>query len=226
MAQGRQMGDWLLMAGISVLVSGVSGAAAATVEYRDFAIAVDGKPAGDYHLTITAQDNGTHVVTGKANVTVRVKLVYTYTYAYSGTEVWQGRRLLRLDSTCTDDGKSFAVTAAAEANGLRVRVNRQERMSRPDVWTTTYWQLPEVRFRNGAVPLLDADTGRPIDGRMQYLGTTQLQIGGKLLNCPHYCVIGDKVHVDLWYDDQERMVRQEGLEDGHRTVFELTGLRR
>jgi hypothetical protein len=34
------------------------------------------------------------------------------------------------------------------------------------------------------------------------------------------------VQVDVWYDQNERLVHQESLEDGHRTVLEITGIRR
>jgi hypothetical protein len=151
--------------------------------------------------------------------------VYTYTYSYRGTEVWKDGKLVRLDSTSNDDGKRYTVAAMAEDNSLRVKVNGQERTTSPEVWTTSYWRLPDARFRNQAVPLLDADTGRDIRGNLQYLGTQQIQVAGKVQDCAHYRVTGG-VKVDLWYDQQERLVRQEALEDGHRIVLEITGIRR
>jgi hypothetical protein len=224
MVQFWRNGGWLVV-GVVALIAGSGGASAANIEFRDFTVSVDGKGAGEYRMTITAQDNGTLVMTGKANVTVR-KYFLTYTYSYSGVEVWQGKRLLRLESTANDNGKPYTLKAVAEGSALRVEANGQQRSSRPDVWTTTYWQLPEPRFRNGPVPLLDADTGRAIDGRMQNVGATQIQVAGAVQNCPHYRITGDKLQVDVWYDTQERMVRQESLEDGHLTVLELAGLRR
>lgn len=32
--------------------------------------------------------------------------------------------------------------------------------------------------------------------------------------------------MDLWYDDAQRLVREEWVEQGHRTVVELTRVRR
>jgi hypothetical protein len=199
-------------------------ARAADVEYRDFNISVDGKPAGEYKMTIHTQDQGRVVMTGEANVRVKY-LVYTYTYFFRGTETWQGNRLVRLDSTANENGKRLAVAAVAEGQGLRVKANGQERVTQPDVWPTTYWRLPDARFRNGSVELLDADTGRPIRARMQLIGTEQIAVAGQMQNCTHYR-LSNGVQVDAWFDAQERLIRQDSIEDGHRTILELARIRR
>jgi hypothetical protein len=227
MDQFRRNGGWLVYIGAALLVSPLAQATAANVEYRDFTLRVDNKRAGNYQIVITTQDDGTTVVSCVASVEVHKVLgLYKYTYSYRGTETWQGQRLTRLESSTNDNGTAFTVTAVADGTWLRVKVNRQERLSRLDVWTTSYWRLPEAKFRNGAVPLLDADTGRAIDGEMHYVGTTSLVIGGQPQNCARYRVTGKGIDVDVWYDAQERMVRQESVEQGVRTVIELTGLRR
>jgi hypothetical protein len=214
------------MLAMVVLLGGpLARLAAADVETRDFHIFVDDKYAGSYRMKIDSRDDGTVHVTGNANVTVK-KLFYTYTYTYIGTETWKGNRLLHLDSKCNDDGKQFAVTVTAEGNNLRVKVNGQERISRPDVWTTTYWRLPDARFRNGPVPLLDCDTGKAIDGRMHYVGISQVNVGGQPINCPHYHLTAAKLDVELWYDAQNRLVREVTIEDGHKTLIHLAKIQR
>jgi hypothetical protein len=202
---------------------GVAGAT--EVEHRDFAISVDGKRAGQYLMKITAPENGPVTVEAQADVRVSY-LVRKYTYTYRGTETWQWGRLQRLESTANDDGKALGVSAALDGAVLRVRAGGAERLSAPEVWTTTYWRLPDAKFRNGTVALLDADTGRAIPARLQYVDTRQMSVGGQPQNCPHYRVTGEKLQVDLWYDNLERLVRQESLEEGHRTVIELINLRR
>ena len=216
----------LVWLGVVLFLPGISKSAAAGVEYRDFNIAVDGKPAGQYRMTIKDQGNGNVVMTGEANVKVTLKVFFTYTYFYRGTETWQGYRLTRLDSTANDNGKKLAVTAAAEGNGLRITATGQTRVTPTEVWTTTYWRLPDAKYRSGAVVLLDADTGNLIDGRIQYVGTNALSVAGQTQNCAHYRVTGKGVQVDAWYDSSERLVRQESIEDGYRTTFELAAIRR
>ncbi len=194
-------------------------AVGAEQETRHFSISIDGKPAGSYALSIH-HDQGTFTVTGNANVRHRV-LIITYTYTYNGKEVWKDGRLQSLDSQTNDDGKQFAVSARAEGNALRVTSNGQQRLTRPDVWTTSYWRLAPVQFRNQTAQLIDADTGRDIAATLQYVGLDPARVCGTVQNYSHYRVTGGGLRVDVWYDASEQMVRQESIEEGHRTVLEL-----
>src|SRR5262249_6124139 len=159
----------------AVIPGGAAEGTAAETESRYFAITIDRKPAGQFSMTITRQDDGSVAVTGSADVKVSY-LVYKYRYSYQGTEVWKNRRLVSLNSTSNDNGNRYSVTAMSDNDGLRVRVNGVEHASRLDVWTTTYWQLADPRFRNQPVPLLDADTGKDIAGMLLFVGTDQLRI--------------------------------------------------
>ena len=206
--------------GVLMLTAGSSPAQAADTETRDFTISVDGRHAGFYRMTLRQQADGSIAMTGDADVRVSY-LVYRYRYQYQGTEVWKDGRLLQLRSKSNDNGAAYQVDARAEGDDLRVRVNGVERTTRWDVWTTTYWRLPPPKYRNQAVPLLDADTGKDIAAVLQYRGEQQIAVAGRLMNCAHYHVGGGGLAVDLWYDSQERLVRQVSVENGsHQTVLE------
>jgi hypothetical protein len=209
----------LLLAVVGLVLGAVPRAVAADSEVRQFNNYVDGRYAGVYQMTITAQPDGTVTVAGHARVDIRIVLI-RYTYSYDGTEVWKDGRLLQFNSNTVDNGKKFTVAAVADPNGLRVTVNNQPRTSRPDVWVTTYWRLPNPNARGAPLPLLDADSGRDLTGTLQYVGDSQVAVAGQLQNCAHYRVTGD-VTVDLWYDAQERLVKQEWVEDKRRVVLQL-----
>jgi len=170
-------------------------------------------------VTFCRQDNGQLTVSGQADVKVNY-LVYSYTYSFRGIEVWKGGRLMRLTSTANDNGKPLAVTAVADNQSLRINANGKERTCRPDVWTTTYWQLADAKLRNRAILLLDADTAKEINGTLQYVGTSPINVAGRAESCSHYRVTGG-ADAKLWYDARERLVRQESTEDGHKTLLEL-----
>jgi hypothetical protein len=216
---------WWLGTGLVLALTGMNMAQAAEAEVRHFNVIIDKKPAGTYSLTINRRDDGSMAVAAQAAVNVRY-LVFKYSYTLRGTEVWKDGRLVQLDSTCNDDGKQYTVAVRPNGNGLDVQVNGQVRQTRGDVWVTTYWCLPAPNFRNQAVPLLDADTGKDIPGRLHFVAQVQLSVAGQVQNCSHYRVTGGGLQVDLWYDGQERMVRQEAVEDGHRTVLELVRIER
>jgi hypothetical protein len=196
-------------------------------EVRVFQIKIGNRPAGEHQLTITRQDDKSVTVQADARVTVSY-LVYTYRYHYHGTEIWKKDRLNQLNSSANDNGTRYRVTAAAQGEGLHIWSNARNELIRGDVWTTTYWKLPDARFRNQNVPLLDVDTGQELIGGLQFVETTSLTVAGQALECSHYRLTGNRpnggarLSVELWYDPQERLVREDSLEEGRHVILELT----
>src|SRR5262249_47190703 len=213
---------WLVLGGLLFCGPAIQ---AADTEAREFACLIDGKRAGDYKLTLARQDDGTVTATLQAEMRVTKFGVTVWHYSYRGTEVWKNGRLQRLESNCDDDGKKYTVNVVAEANGLKVNVNGQEHTSPADAWLTSFWQLPGAAYRNAPVALLEGDNGKDIKGHLQMLGTAQVSAAGQVMNCTRARVTSTVPH-ELWYDAQERIVRQEWTEDGHKVILELTRLQR
>jgi hypothetical protein len=191
----------------------------ANSETRDFTILVDKKPAGQFRMTITQPDENTQVMAAQARVRV-TRWFVTYTYQYNGTETYRDDTLIKLKSNCNDNGQKFKLLASRDEVGLHVKVNRKKCLIRSDVWTTSYWQLPAGN-RGKKLTLLDADTGKQIKGQLRFVEHVDLKVAGELLACAHYRVTGPPSPVDLWYDEDKRLVRQDYVEQGHRTVLEL-----
>ena len=227
MVQGLLFGDrgrpatsaWLLLVG-GLVLTGAGRAAADDAEVRDFAIQVDGKPAGDYHMTIRRQDDGSVSLSAQSDVRVTVLLVTAYSYSYRGREVWKDGRLQHFESAGKENGKAFAVAADADADGLHVKADGKESVVSADAWTTSCWRLPDARLRNQAIPLMGCDNGQAGAGRLQLVGSERLKVAGREQACGHYRLTRD-VPYELWYNDQERFVREEWVANGHRSVLEL-----
>src|SRR4051794_2568449 len=88
----------------ALLALGGAEARAADIETRDFAVFVSGKPAGEVHMTIHRQDDGS--IAMRCDTDIKVNLVVgSYKYIYRGMEVWKDRRLVRFESNTDDNGK-------------------------------------------------------------------------------------------------------------------------
>ena len=223
-AGGIRRPAWRGWVAAAVVFLQAPAARAADIETRDFVVRVSGKPAGEVHMTIHRQDNGQ--VRMRCDTDIKVNLlVAKYTYLYRGLEVWKDGRVVRFDSNTDDNGKRYVVSAAPEAGGLRVKVNNVERVVPADVWLSSYWCLPDPKLRDQPLAILDADTGRDLDGRLKFVATEKRTVASQNVNVNHYRLTG-KVDVDLWYDGSGRLVRQEWVDQGHRTVLELTRVRR
>jgi hypothetical protein len=210
----------------AILVSaaiGMARASAAAAETRVFTVLVDGKPAGEFRLAVRTADDGTETATAAASVQVRY-LLLSYRYTYRGTEVWKAGRLQRFEAASEENGKKHAVTAVAAENSLRVTADGVARSVRPDVWPTTYWRMPAAKV-DQAVVLLDADTGEAQPARIDSVGPARLTIAGTATDCTRLHVAGP-TPADLWYDARGRLVGQETVEDGHKTVLMLREIQR
>jgi hypothetical protein len=203
-----------------------SRAIAADTELREYDLEIDGKASGKYYMTITIQDSGIESVKNQASISYK-HIFGTYTYVFQGVEHWQNGRLIQMTSSCNDDGTKTEVTANVDKEGLRLTINGRDRNCRGDVWTTSYWKVADPKFHNQAVPLLDADTGKEMVAQLRRVGEDVLEIGGKKQNCYHFRVTGGPISpLDLWYDGQLRLVRQEFTDHGKRVVVNLASLKK
>jgi YD repeat-containing protein len=216
-----------LLAAVVVLVALPASSRAADVESREFRVLVDNKLAGKAVMGFNRADDGTTTVSCDTKVEVKILFV-KYVYTYRGQEVWKDGRLVSFGSSCNDDGKQFQVTAAAQNQNVLLRTvtladgKTEERMVPADVWLSSYWSQPANAVINKTIPIFDADNGKDISARVIYVGGENHNRFGQV---QHFRLEG-KNNVDLWYDATGRLVRQDFLEQGHRTVLELAELRR
>jgi Domain of unknown function (DUF6134) len=202
----------------------VHPALAADQEKRVFAVTVADKPAGTYQMTIQKRPDGSVAMTAQADIDVRIAVKH-YKFTCRGTEVWKDALLVGFESTTDNDGKHFHISGTGGKDGVAFRCDGKEVFVRGDVWLTTYGQLPSEGGRGDSLALVDADTGKRLNARFEKAGTTDVSAGGRIIRDTRYKLTGP-VKADLWYEDSGRLVRQESVEEGLKTVLELTRLQR
>ncbi len=208
-----------MLAGTCLAVFGASPARAGDVETRVFSVLVDGKSAGEFRLTVRTADDGAETALAVASVQVRY-LLSGYRYTYRGSEVWKGGRLHRFEAASEENGKKHAISATAIESSLRITADDITRTARTDLWPTTYWRMPDGAKVGQSVVLLDADTGEEQPAKLDVVGATKMTVAGKMTDCTRLHVTGP-TPADLWYDARGRLVGQETVEDGHKTVLTL-----
>jgi hypothetical protein len=198
---------------------------ATDLEQRDFSIMVDGKEAGQSRLTITVADDGAIVVTANAKVKFS-QLLFTYNYNVESTEWWKDGKLIGLKSNTVENGKHTEVTAAAAGTQLKIRVNGQDRLGSADDWSSSFWKLADARYHNKPVHIIETDSGKEFMGQLQYIGTEQLTLQSQPQACYHFRVSGGGYPIDVWFDRYHRLARQEFIDSGHKTILQLTAVKR
>ncbi|MFO0969325.1 MAG: DUF6134 family protein [Gemmataceae bacterium] len=200
-------------------------APASDVEKREFSILIDGKESGTSRMVVTVQDDGTTVMQGNCVVKF-AKLLFSHSFEIESTEWWKDGKLIALKSKATENGKKFDVSAAADAKGIRLKINGDDRLAAADAWTTSYWKLADARFHNKAVPLLDPQDGKEYKGELKYVATESILIGKAPQQCYRFRISGGPQTTDLWYDRYHRLVREEFAELGHKIIVQLNSIQR
>jgi hypothetical protein len=222
MVKGTGIGCWLF---VLVCLAGSNALWAADREQREFVIYVNGKEAGQSTMVINQQDDGVTYLTANLNVKFQ-QLVLSYTLAVEAAEWWRDGRLVGLKSSTTENGKKSEVVVSQEANQLRARINGQDRNLRPETWTSSFWKLPDAKYHNKNIPVFEVDTGKEYSVQLQLVGTEQLTVMNRPQSCFHFRLTGGPGPVDLWYDQYHRLVRQESVELGHKTIVQMVNVRR
>lgn len=192
-------------------------------EVREFDIFVKDRPAGKNTMRISDLDDGTTRVATEVNVKLNF-VVFVYRYEFAGRETWRGNRLLATQNRATDDGKIYDARARSDAGGFRIEANGRSHVAPAIDMTTSYWRTPEPR-PDGKLSLMNADRGTIQTARVERLAPETLTIGRQLVTCSHYRLSGE-VQAELWFDGQNRIVRQKAIEDGYPTELHLTRVSR
>jgi Family of unknown function (DUF6134) len=194
----------------------VSVFAAKADETRTFRVWHDGKLVGYARMRLSGADGVTDCTT-----VVRVDertTVGSYRYSFDGRETWRDGRTIELHSSAAEDGATFRLDFDALSGELQAK-DKLRRVRGP-VWPTTFAQLRPL----GAVTLVDADSGRLTEGRLEKTGTETVRVAGKDVPSTRYRVTGER-DVTLWYDVDDRLVRQSWIVVGTEMILELVECR-
>jgi len=215
---------WVCLVGI-ISLGLPQSARADDTEYRDYKILMDGKESGFSQMTITRKDDGSMNMTGTAAVRISAVL-FSYSFNSQGSEWWKDGQLVNMKTSTTEQGKRTEVIATAQAGGIQLQVNNKARVTRPDVWPSSFWKLADAKYHNKEIPILESDTGKEYMGRLQYIATEEMTVVNQMQKCYHFRVTGGPFPYDLWFDRYYLLVRQDFTDTGRRLSVQLTNIRR
>ena len=194
-----------------------------SVEVRDFEVRVDNKPAGTHRLTIKS-DGDTHQVSIQTDVKMDF-LVYAYVFKFRGKEVWRDGRVENVDIRCEDGGKKRSFALKTEGEIQQISFNgKSVPATATGLMTTAYWRLPAAESRKKPLAIVDVDTGNMKSATLNVVGKATISHSGQTLECRHFNIDGPSP-AELWFDDQDRLVRQKSVEVGHQLELRLKDIR-
>ena len=188
-------------------------------EVRDFDVRVDDKVAGSHRLMIQSNE-ARHEVSIQTDVKMDF-IVYAYVFKFRGKEVWRDGKLEQVSIQCDDAGKKRTFQLKSDGKLQQVSFNgKQPQEHAISTMTTAYWKLPAADARTKPFPIVDVDTGTVRTARLTLVGPATVTAGQKQIDCQHFKIDGPSP-AELWFDQNDCLVRQKSVEQGHSMELRL-----
>jgi hypothetical protein len=194
----------LLAAAAFALAVGATAARADAPEEWRFDVLLDGSPIGSQTFR-RDRDGETSRVTIDASFDVKFLFLTAYSYRHHHEEVWRGNCLASMESKTDDNGKLFRVSASATPEGFVVDNGGGAKTLPACVDSFAYWDPAELR----ASHLLNSQTGEYEAVRLEEHGEETLPFRGRDVPARRVALVGDKLHIDLWYTNSDEWLALE-----------------
>jgi len=155
------------------------------------------------HHRVRFQQNGNRTtVTVDIQFAVSLGPITMFRYTHRNREVWEGDRLVSIDTRTNDNGDDYRGTGQATSDGFRVDGRSGTITAPADIMPSSYWHADTV---NRDV-LLHTQYGELYPIETQLLGTARIEAGGRTIPARHYRLTGD-LEVDVWYSEADQWVK-------------------
>jgi hypothetical protein len=165
-----------------------------------YTIMREGSPIGNLSFIFTRNGPQTEVRV-QTRVLVRYLGIVFYRFSHDSLEIWEGGKLVRIESETDDDGKSTKLSAKAEGGALVASINGTP-SKLPGVEVPASFWSPTLTSQKA---LID-----PVDGKLMKVNVAQgpeeiLSVKGAKRPARRYKITGD-FERDIWYDAQGGLV--------------------
>lgn len=213
-AAGLTMGA----AAMPLFGTGTAGAASIPDNRRiAFDVFRGDSPMGRHTLDF-ARDGNRTTVDVAIDLEVKVAFVTAFKYTHRNREVWEGDRLVSLDSSTDDNGDAYEVTVRPDGDGLRIVSNVHGTQTVPaDTVPSSYWNARTLE----ASRLLDTGQGRMLDIDVRPEGEAAIRLRGQTAITDRY-TIDSRIPIRIWYTKAGQWVGLQFSARGSDVVYTLS----
>lgn len=185
----------LLLLGGLALLPRAARAAVPDAGRIDFEVLRNGDPIGHHRLAFDEEDGRLHV-----DIEIQLDVTFTvitlYRYRHRNHEVWDGERLVSLETRTDDNGEEYRVSAQAKGERLIVDGSAGRLELPGDTLPTSYWHEGMVQHSEW----LDTQRGALLRSDVEPGGVETIRARGEQIEATRYSLRGD-LACDLWYRD-------------------------
>jgi hypothetical protein len=152
---------------------------------------------------------------------VKLAFIPVYRYEHRSREVWDGGRLVRLDTVTNDDGDPQSVTARPQGDQLAISGPTGNITVPGDILPSSYWH---PRFTDQK-RMLDSQLGRVLEFTITNEGAERIAVqNNRMVEASKYAMRGD-IDLDFWYDEKKRWRKMAfAIKGGFMEYFEMAGV--
>jgi hypothetical protein len=210
------------LAGTGVLatapaLAGVELASAYQSPILKFQVQRDGSPIGIVMERFQARGNQLQVDV-YIEFVVKLAFIPVYRYEHRSREIWDGGRLVRLDTVTNDDGDAQMVEARPRGDLLAISGPSGDITAPGDILPSSYWH-PKFMQQSR---MLDSQKGRILEFTIVDKGVERIGVqGGQSTEASRYAMRGD-IDLDFWYDFKDRWRKMSfTIKGGFMEYFEM-----
>lgn len=171
---------------------------------------------GSYTNVVRRESDGVSVATS-VDIEVKVVFVTARSIKADRSEHWVADRLVRYTSTTRKGGETVRVDGRSEGERFVIDGPQGSIAAPPSVMPTNAWS---DRILDADV-VMASETGRLYPTTISGGGRETIDLGGRPVSTRHFRMEADTVY-DLWFDDEDRVVRFTTINDGDTISFLLT----
>lgn len=188
--------NFMLIAGLMAVIPFESKAQTEIPEggKLEFKILRNGDPFG-MHVIEFKQKGGKIITDIEINMKVSLAFFTLFEYEHHNREVWQGGRLISMESKTNDDGKKYFVKAKRQGDKILVKSTKGTYETPGDIAASTYWREDMIKRDQ----ILNSQKGRLQDISIENLGVEQVIAGEEYVPATHYKVQTKDRVIDVWY---------------------------
>lgn len=192
-----------LLAAAPIFVVSAAAQAEGEASTLNFAVTRNGDPIGT--STVRLQRQGSHTVAEIATrVQVKIAFLTVYRYEQRETERWADGKLVAMTAVTDDNGTVHKVSATNRGDKLAVNVNGKVSEVDPGLVPVSLWNAALVQKRVA----LDTQSGSVVPVSVVDHGKERLVLQGRATTAHHYS-INTSFPQDVWYDEQQRLLKVE-----------------
>jgi hypothetical protein len=213
-----EMKQVLIAAAAALALAGAAFASPSTTPGRvEFDVTRNGQPFGRHTVVVNRAPDGQLNVRNEATLRATVGPVTVYRYELRCSEAWRGGELHAMQCDTRKNGRNLSMTATRTPTQVTTQGSGGAHVFPLNVAPTSWWTRAALTGR----PLIDAETGAPMNVRVRRVGMETITVNGRPIQAERFTVQGT-LAVDLWYDRSGRWVGCRFTAQGQTIEYRLT----